>query len=98
MISQFEEAFQIKKPLLYAGGHDHSLQVFEAEDGVGYILVSGAGIDSKLSTVSHRDSTLFAHLHSGFMSVDFKKDGSVWLYVVEPEEPEIVFSHKLQIK
>ncbi len=98
MINQFEEAFQIKRPLLYAGGHDHSLQVFEGGEAVGYNLVSGAGIDSKLSTVGHRDSTLFAHLHSGFMSVDFKKDGSVWLYVVEPAEPEIVFSQKLQIQ
>ncbi|NOR16010.1 MAG: hypothetical protein GQ544_09910 [Candidatus Aminicenantes bacterium] len=98
MIRQFKEAFQIKKPLLYVGGHDHSLQVFEGEDMVGYILVSGAGIDSKLSTVGHRDSTLFAHLHAGFMSVDFKKDGSVWLYVVEPMEPEIVFSYKLETK
>jgi len=98
MILQFEEAFQIKKPLIYAGGHDHSLQVFEGGEAADFILVSGAGIDSKLSTVGHRDSTLFAHLHSGFMSVDFRKDGSVWLYVVEPAEPEIVFTLKLRAK
>jgi hypothetical protein len=97
MIGRFGEAFAIKKPLLNAGGHDHSLQVMEG-DTVGTILVSGAGIDSRLTTVTSSENTLFAHLHSGFMAVDFLVDGSVWLSVVEPGPKEVVFSLRLDTR
>ncbi|MFA9454201.1 MAG: metallophosphoesterase, partial [Candidatus Aminicenantaceae bacterium] len=97
MIRRFGEVFSIKKPLLNAGGHDHSLQVMVG-DSVGYILVSGAGIDSQLSTVTDRENTLFAHLHTGFMAVDFLEDGSVWLSVVEPRPTEVVFHLRLDLR
>jgi hypothetical protein len=97
MIGRFGEAFAIKKPLLNAGGHDHSLQVMEG-DTVGTILVSGAGIDSRLTTVTSSENTLFAHLHSGFMAVDFLVDGSAWLSVVEPGPKEVVFSLRLDTR
>ncbi len=97
MIQKFGEAFSIKKPLLNAGGHDHSLQVLGG-DSVGSILVSGAGIDSRLSTVTNRKNTLFAHLHTGFMAVDFREDGSVWLSVVEPGPDEVVFRLRLDTR
>ncbi len=97
MIGRFGEAFAIKKPLLNAGGHDHSLQVMEG-DTVGTILVSGAGIDSRLTTVTNSENTLFAHLHSGFMAVDFLEDGSSWLSVVEPGPKEVVFSLRLDTR
>jgi len=91
MSKQLKEAFAVRKPLIYAAGHDHSLQVLKAREAVEYILVSGAGSISKLSSVRHSDNTLFAHLHEGFMSVDFLKDGSVWIYVIEPGEHDVVF-------
>lgn len=94
MQAAYREAFTRKKPLLYAAGHDHNLQVLEG-DSAGYILVSGAGIDSRLSCVTHGDNTLFAHLHTGFMVVDFLQSGRVWLYVVEPGDTEIIFSLEL---
>jgi len=97
MIHRFREVFAYKKPLLNAGGHDHSLQVMEGES-VGYILVSGAGIDSRLSTVTDRENTLFAHLHAGFMAVDFLQDGSAWLSVVEPGPQAVVFSLRLDTR
>ncbi|MGB2908583.1 MAG: metallophosphoesterase family protein [Candidatus Aminicenantaceae bacterium] len=97
MIRRFGEVFSIKKPLLNAGGHDHSLQVMVG-DSVGYILVSGAGIDSRLSTVTDRENTLFAHLHTGFMAVDFLEDGSVWLSVAEPGPTEVVFHLRLDLR
>ena len=97
MILRFGAAFAIKKPLLNAGGHDHSLQVMVG-DSVGYILVSGAGIDSRLSTVTDRENTLFAHMHAGFMVVDFLEDGSAWLSVVEPGPAEVVFFLRLDLQ
>jgi hypothetical protein len=97
MQAAFREAFGNGKPLIYAAGHDHTLQVMQGSS-VEYILVSGAGIDSRLSCVTHGDNTLFAHLHTGFMVVDFLRDGRVWLYVVEPGETEIVFSLELETK
>jgi hypothetical protein len=96
MSKQLKEAFAVRKPLIYAAGHDHSLQVLEMREAVEYILVSGAGSISKLSSVRHSDNTLFAHLHEGFMSVDFLKDGSVWIYVIEPGEHDVVFFKKFK--
>ena len=95
MVKQLKEVFAVRKPLIYAAGHEHSLQVLEGKDAVGYILVSGAGSISKLTPVGHGENTLFAHHHLGFMSVDFLKDGSVWIYVIEPGEHDIVFFKRL---
>jgi hypothetical protein len=96
MSKQLKEAFAVRKPLIYAAGHDHSLQVLDIREAVEYVLVSGAGSISMLSSVTHSDNTLFAHLHEGFMSVDFLKDGSVWMYVVEPGENDVIFFKELK--
>ncbi len=96
MIWVLKMAFKEKKPLIYAAGHDHSLQVLDGGEAVGYILVSGAGSKSHLSPVSHGENTIFAHQHVGFMAVDFLRDGEVWLYVVEPSKNEVVFLKKLE--
>ena len=74
-----------QQPLLYAAGHDHSLQVFEgAPFGVaGLVLVSGAG--SKLSKVKEDRSLLFAAGRSqgemGYMKIEFFAAGSDYLKV-----------------
>lgn len=91
MIKRISEALAESRPLIYAAGHDHNLQVLEMRAGVEYMLVSGAGIESKINEVGHGDNTLFAHAHSGFMAIDFMKDDRVLLRVVEPGEKEVVF-------
>ncbi len=73
-------------PLVYAGGHDHSLQVFEGEGGPAFVLVSGLAARSKQTRVSHDERTLFAHARAdapGFMQLDFLRDGAVRLAVIE---------------
>jgi len=73
-------------PLVYAAGHDHSLQVFESRQGPRYTLVSGLGSQSRASDVGSSGRTLFAHanpFHPGFMQIDFLVDGSVRLGVLE---------------
>ena len=73
-------------PLVYAAGHDHSLQVFEGDASVGYLLVSGLGSPSKGTRVTSSARTLFAHARrglTGFMQIDFSKDEGVRLSVIE---------------
>lgn len=91
MKAQLTEAFSRHKPLIYAAGHDHSLQVMEGGAAADYLVVSGAGSQSKLYDVGHGDETLFAHRHAGFMAVDFLNDGRILLRAVEPGDTEVVF-------
>lgn len=88
---QLTEVFCQNKPLIYAAGHDHSLQVLEGGAASDYLVVSGAGSHGKLYDVGHGDETLFAHRHTGFMAVDFLNDGRILLRTVEPGETEVVF-------
>lgn len=89
-------------PLVYAAGHDHSLQVFEGRKGARYLLVSGLGSHTHASEVGSNERTLFAHsnpAHAGFMQIDFLDDGRVRLAVIEcdgdaPEGAE-VYSREL---
>ena len=80
-------------PLVFAGGHDHSLQVFESRRGPLYSLVSGLGSRSRASDVGSNNRTLFAHsnpANPGFMQIDFLTDGAVRLAVIEwsKEQPD----------
>ena len=74
----FEEA---GPPFLYAAGHDHSLQVLQAE-GPGqprWTLVSGAA--SKLTAVGRDDALIWASEEAGYMRLLFDSHGRVDLYV-----------------
>lgn len=90
MTKQLTSAFAAKKPLIYASGHDHALQVLEGGNAAEYLVISGAGSQKKLYDVGHGDETLFAHSHAGFVAVDFLKDGRILLRVVETGQPEVV--------
>lgn len=98
MVSQLNTVFAASKrtPLLiYASGHEHSLQVLKGET-TDYLLISGLGSSEKATEVGHGVNTLFAHQHSGFMAVDFLSDGRILLRVVEPNEKEVQFHHWLK--
>ena len=86
MVDQFAAAIAEpdSRPLVWAAGHDHNLQVFRTGGfGVEYTLVSGAG--SYLTDVG-KDDALFAagrqHGELGYMRLDFFRDGSVTLSVI----------------
>ena len=96
LVAQLNQAFSTRKPppegtplLIYASGHEHSLQVLK-DDSVDYLLVSGAAASRKVTEVSSGENTLFAHQHTGFMAVDFFSDGKVLLRVVEPAGKSVV--------
>ncbi len=72
---------EIRRPLIYVGGHDHSLQVIEQTDPEKpqWTLVSGSG--SKLTDVGPAAGMRFADDVPGFMQLSFRRDGAVELHV-----------------
>lgn len=97
MVAQLNRAFATRKStdqdtplLIYASGHEHSLQVLK-DDTLDYFLVSGAAASRKVTEVMSGENTLFAHEHTGFMAVDFFTNGKVLLRVVEPEGKGVLF-------
>ncbi len=69
-------------PLVYAAGHEHSLQVLEGAGVARYLLVSGAGAFGHVTQTAWTRATLFAGALSGYMRVDLEKSGRVRLGVV----------------
>ncbi len=80
MRAALDSAFAGARPLIYAAGHDHALQVITGTSAR-YELVSGAGTFGHLDRVTGLDSTRFARSASGFMRVEFLHDGRARLGV-----------------
>jgi len=80
MRAALDSAFAGSPPLIYAAGHDHALQVI-AGGSVRYLLVSGAGTFGHRDRVTTLDSTRFVRSASGFMRVEFLRDGRARLSV-----------------
>ena len=76
LAKQVKAALARHRPLVYAAGHDHSLQLFEADEVARMHIVSGAGSAGKVSPVTAVNGTIFAHAVSGFAVLDFAtRDG-----------------------
>ena len=90
MTALFESALAIRTNdngvLVWAAGHEHSLQVLEG-NVVDYVLVSGSA--AKTTPVSHGPQTVFAQSQPGFMVLDFLMSGQTWLRVVEQDGSEV---------
>lgn len=65
--------------LIYAGGHDHSLQYFEKRDRrkVEHHIVSGSGSSSDY--VAGRRGVTFSAAERGFASLQYYSDNSIWI-------------------
>ncbi|HMB89561.1 MAG TPA: hypothetical protein VKP65_01860, partial [Rhodothermales bacterium] len=74
-----------RPPLVFAGGHDHSLQVIEqqADTEPAFMLVSGSG--SKVSSISTLPGMHYGAERPGYMLMTFRKNGAVDLFVVAGE-------------
>lgn len=82
MRDSIETAFAAKPPLVYAAGHEHNMQVLRGGPTVQYLLVSGAGSDSKVSCgVWLRESYYVAQHRTGFMRLDVMRNKGVFLRV-----------------
>lgn len=77
-----DSALSPTRPLVYAGGHDHNLQVLRGGTTARYSLVSGAGSAAKVNcAVRLRESYYTSQHRSGFMRLDVMKDRGVLLRV-----------------
>ena len=82
LLAGLEDVFaRTTPPFIYAGGHDHSLQLFEASQPSDptYSIVSGAG--SKLTAVAEAKDLVWASRALGFMRILFRVDGGAEVYV-----------------
>lgn len=99
MRDALESAMLPARPLIYAAGHDHNLQVLRGHS-VRYLLVSGAGSYSKAAcAVRLRESYYTSQHRSGFMRVDILKDRGVLLRVyryASSGSGGLAFSHWLE--
>lgn len=80
MRRRFAEAFAANPPLLYAAGHDHTLQVFRGPSAK-FSIVSGSGIINHQDGVGWTRQTLYAESVPGFMRFDVDRSGRVRLSV-----------------
>jgi hypothetical protein len=91
MREQIEGAIQTaheqkETPLVYAAGHDHSLQIIKDKNGM-FHLVSGAGSGWNATRVGQGEGTLFSHSNretGGFIAVDYLQSGAIRFAVIEP--------------
>lgn len=72
---QVKNALSRHRPLVYAAGHDHSLQLFEGDEIAWMHIVSGAGSTGKVTRVTDLPETIFAHAVPGFVVLDFVNVG-----------------------
>ncbi len=81
-------------PLLFAGGHDHVLQLIEGTDehDPRFMLVSGAG--SKLSRVGHTDGLIYRGVQPGYMRMVVKTNGEIVLYIVSAPDSFLHCDHR----
>lgn len=90
LIRGLSEVFNSNSRIIYASGHEHSLQVFEGKTpGLGYQLVSGAANQSKVSGVGHNDETQFAVSMEGLMQLSVYSQG-VFLEVISTQSKEVI--------
>jgi hypothetical protein len=81
MLDVLEGALAQTRPLVWAAGHEHSLQVLRGR-AVRHVLVSGAGYYGHSKTPTRIAETEFRSGDSGFMRLEVAADGSVRLAVL----------------
>jgi hypothetical protein len=76
LIEGLNTALSSNSKVVYAAGHEHSLQLFEGlSNGPNYQIVSGAANDSKVSGVGHNEHSLFAVSQEGLTQLSLYPEG-----------------------
>jgi len=81
---QLLRLFSAHRKLLYAAGHDHSLQYFRKNNH--HYIVSGSG--SRTSYVEGGHGAHFTHAERGFFKLSQLKNGEFWLEAWESAKDE----------
>lgn len=74
------DASKDNKDLVYAAGHEHSLQLFQKHNK--HFIVSGAG--SKSSYARKGKGAAFVHITKGFSKLDIYENGEMWVTYITP--------------
>jgi hypothetical protein len=82
MREALEGAMLRQRPLVWASGHDHNLQVLAGRTAR-HLLVSGSGIFGHGSRVVQLSATRYTSAAAGYMRLDVLLDGRVRLGVIE---------------
>ena len=77
MIASVERGLAAAPPLVFAAGHDHSLQVIRGGDSARFHVVSGAGSADEVTWAYAIDGTLFAAATPGYARIDAFASGAV---------------------
>ncbi len=85
MRDSLHAAFAEHPPLIYAGGHEHNLQVLDGEV-VTHMLVSGGGYYDHRDHAFYLAQSRYATSEGGFMRVDVLQDGRLRLAVLTVDE------------
>ena len=88
---------ELNPVLVYAAGHEHALEVFD--HNTYYSVVSGAGRETELADIRSNESMLFASEQAGFISVDIKINGSIYLNAWHSDssgQANLVYSHRIK--
>ena len=80
---RIEGALSERPPLAYVAAHEHVLEILQGSRRYP-IVISGSGVSKRRSTLTVGSNTLFAHMHPGFVRIDFLRDDRVRLGVIEP--------------
>jgi hypothetical protein len=81
MRDALEQAFSENRPLIYAAGHEHNLQVL-ARRPARFLLVSGGGIYGHTTALRGITGTRYVRSTSGFMRLTVLRDGRLRLGVL----------------
>ncbi len=89
MRNAFSSIFSRHENLIYASGHDHSLQHIEVgpSHAANHYVVSGSG--SQTSHVSRRAGAAFAEDRKGYATVDYFDNGDIVLTFWSPGEDDL---------
>lgn len=87
--------FHNHRDLVYAAGHDHSLQYFHYDDQ--HYVVSGSGSKLGYATTGHGAS--FTAERKGFAVLRYHTDGSIWLAFYSPDDTgdaELLYARRIR--
>ena len=93
MMTDIEKVVKGHPNVIYAAGHDHSLQIIQ-DSGYNYIT-SGSG--SKNTRVSKGKKSLYASVKSGFVTLEVSKNKNVkaQVYVIDGDSVKMDFAKEI---